>query len=72
VNENTSFGPTTNNFGVKPLKNPPIPSFLMRFFTIEAPLSGELNGRFWIRVLQFCRKTKGQELVFDNLRLNGK
>mmetsp|Transcript_32110 Transcript_32110/g.49655 ORF Transcript_32110/g.49655 Transcript_32110/m.49655 type:complete len:203 (+) Transcript_32110:70-678(+) len=51
VKEKISFGPTTNNLGVSPLKNPPAPSFLTSFRSIEMPDSGESKGLFWILVL---------------------
>lgn len=52
MKEKISFGPTTMSLGVNPLKNPPIPSFLINFASMDSPDSGELNGLFWILVYQ--------------------
>lgn len=51
ANENTNFGPVVNNFGVNPLKNDVIPSFLNISLTIVTPVSLESKFLFWIRVL---------------------
>lgn len=49
--EKTNLGPVVNNFGVKPLKNDVIPSFLAMFFKMVKPDSGLSKFLFWIRVL---------------------
>lgn len=61
---NTSLGPVINNFGTRPLKNAPAPSFLIIFAMILVPLSGFSKFRFWIRVLMTSR---GAETIRDAL-----
>ena len=46
-----SLGPTTNIFGVRPLKKEPSPSLAIILETIAKPVSASAEDLAWMRVL---------------------